>query len=174
MFNTVFFHKQLKPQVRMLQDYEPFFYPLDKILHWNRLYGKRGLLQFQYAIPWEYAKEGTIAILHEIAKSGLASFLAVLKAFGDVPSLGMMSFPQAGIMFALDFPIKPNVSFPLMQRLGDMTREFGGRLYPAKDATMTAAQFQAFYPQWEQFARYKDPLLTSSFWERVTGDRPSV
>ena len=170
MFNTVFFHKQMKPRVKTLQDYEPFFYPLDKVLHWNRLYGKEGLLQFQYAIPWEHAKEGTIAILHEIAKSGLASFLAVLKAFGDIPSLGMMSFPQAGIMFALDFPIKADVSFPLMQRLGDMTREFGGRLYPAKDAAMTASQFQAFYPQWQQFARFRDPMLTSSFWERVTAN----
>jgi FAD/FMN-containing dehydrogenase len=133
------------------------------------MYGKRGLVQFQYAIPWEHAKDGTIAILREIAKSGLASFLAVLKAFGDIPSLGMMSFPQPGIMFALDFPIKPGITFPLMQRLGDMTLEFGGRLYPAKDACMTAAQFQAFYPQWQQFARYKDPALNSSFWERVTG-----
>ena len=96
MFNTVFFHKQMKPHVKSLQDYEPFFYPLDKVLHWNRMYGKRGLVQFQYAIPWAGAKEGTIAILREVAKSGLASFLAVLKAFGDIPSLGMMSFPQAG------------------------------------------------------------------------------
>jgi len=174
MFNTVFFHKQMKKEVRALQDYEPFFYPLDKVLHWNRMYGKSGLLQFQYAIPWEHAREGTIAILREVAKSGLASFLAVLKAFGDVPSPGMMSFPQPGITLALDFPIKPNLSFPLFERLADMTREFGGRLYPAKDAAMTAAQFQAFYPQWQQFARFRDPLLTSSFWERVTGDRPTV
>ncbi len=169
-FNTLFFHKQMKRHVHTHQDYEPFFYPLDKVLHWNRMYGRRGLLQFQYAIPWEHAKEGTTAILKEIAKSGLASFLAVLKTFGEIPSLGMMSFPQAGIMFALDFPIKPNISFPLMQRLGDMTLEFGGRLYPAKDACMTAAQFQAFYPRWQEFARYKDPALTSSFWERVTGE----
>ncbi len=168
MFNSVFFHKQMKTHVKTLQDYEPFFYPLDKILRWNRMYGKNGLVQFQYAIPWEHAKEGTIAILHEIAKSGLASFLAVLKAFGEIPSLGMMSFPYAGIMFALDFPIKADVTFPLMRRLGDMTLEFGGRLYPAKDAAMTAPQFQAFYPQWQQFAQYRDPMLTSSFWERVT------
>ena len=168
MFNTVFFHKQMKRHVKTLQDYEPFFYPLDKVLHWNRMYGKNGLVQFQYAIPWEHAKEGTIAILHEIAKSGLASFLAVLKAFGEIPSLGMMSFPYAGIMFALDFPIKDNLTFPLLQRLGDMTLEFGGRLYPAKDAAMTADQFQAFYPQWQNFARYRDPMFTSSFWERVT------
>jgi FAD/FMN-containing dehydrogenase len=168
-FNTVFFHKQLKPHVKTLQDYEPFFYPLDAVLKWNRMYGKRGLLQFQYALPWESAKEGTIAILREIAKSGQASFLAVLKTFGNLPSLGMMSFPMPGIMFALDFPIKPNVTFPLMQRLGDMTRDYGGRLYSAKDACMTPQQFQDFYPQWERFARYKDPAITSSFWERVTG-----
>jgi FAD/FMN-containing dehydrogenase len=168
MFNSVYFHKQRKPHVKKVQDYEPFFYPLDAVLHWNRMYGKRGLVQFQYAIPWEHAKEGTIAILHEIAKSGLASFLAVLKAFGDIPSLGMMSFPQAGIMLALDFPIKPNLTFPLLQRLGDMTMEFGGRLYPAKDAAMTPTQFRTFYPDWQRFARFRDPLLTSSFWERVT------
>jgi FAD/FMN-containing dehydrogenase len=173
-FNTLFFHKQIKPRVKALQDYEPFFYPLDKVLHWNRLYGKSGLLQFQYAIPWESAREGTIAILGAVAKSGLASFLAVLKAFGDVPSPGMMSFPQPGITLALDFPIKPGVSFPLFERLADMTRDFGGRLYPAKDAAMTAAQFQAFYPQWESFARYRDPMLTSSFWERVTGDNSKI
>jgi FAD/FMN-containing dehydrogenase len=168
LFNTVFFHKQIKPRVKALQDYEPFFYPLDKVLHWNRMYGKRGLLQFQYAIPWEHAREGTIAILHEVARSGLASFLAVLKVFGDVASPGLMSFPEPGITLALDFPIKPDVSFPLFERLADMTREFGGRLYPAKDAAMTAAQFQTFYPQWERQARFRDPLLTSSFWERVT------
>ena len=170
LFNTAFFHKQINKRVVALQDYEPFFYPLDKVLHWNRMYGKGGLLQFQYVIPWEHAREGTIAILKEVAKSGLASFLAVLKAFGDVPSPGLMSFPKPGITLALDFPIKPDKSFPLFNRLADMVLEYGGRLYPAKDAAMTAAQFQAFYPQWQQFARYRDPLLTSSFWERVTSN----
>ncbi|MDE1154260.1 MAG: FAD-binding oxidoreductase [Acidobacteriaceae bacterium] len=168
-FNTVFFHKQMKKHVITKQDYEPFFYPLDAVHKWNRMYGKRGLVQFQFAIPWEHAVEGTVAILKEITKSGLASFLAVLKTFGDVPSLGMMSFPLSGFMFALDFPIKPGITFPLMERLGDMTREFGGRLYPAKDACMTEAQFKAYYPNWERFARYKDPAITSSFWERVMG-----
>jgi FAD/FMN-containing dehydrogenase len=174
LFNTAFFHKQIHKRVVALQDYEPFFYPLDKVLHWNRMYGKGGLLQFQYVIPWDNAREGTVAILQEVAKSGLASFLAVLKAFGDVPSPGMMSFPKPGITLALDFPIKPDKSFPLFARLADMVREYGGRLYPAKDAAMTAPQFQSFYPQWEQFARYRDPMLTSSFWERVTGDKPSL
>jgi len=173
-FNTLYFNKQMKPQVTALVDYEPFFYPLDIALHWNRMYGSNGLMQFQYAIPWEHAREGTIAILREIAKSGLASFLAVLKVFGDVPSPGMMSFPQPGVTLALDFPIKPEISFKLVDRLGAMTQEFGGRLYPAKDARMTAAQFQAFYPRWESFSRYRDPLLMSSFWERVTNMEPTV
>ena len=169
-FNALFFHKQMKKHVTMVQDYEPYFYPLDAVLHWNRMYGKRGLLQFQYVIPWEHAREGTVAVLQEVAKSGLASFLAVLKAFGDVPSPGMMSFPKPGLTLALDFPIKPGKSFALFDRLAAMTLEFGGRLYPAKDARMTAAQFQAFYPQWQAFERYKDPALDSSFWERVTGE----
>lgn len=169
-FNSLFFNKQIKKSVTALQDYEPFFYPLDAVLKWNKMYGKRGLLQFQYVIPWEHAREGTEAVLRAVAKSGLASFLAVMKAFGDVPSPGMMSFPKPGLTLALDFPIKPDKSFPLFNRLADMTREFGGRLYPAKDAAMTPSQFRAFYPQWERFARYKDPALTSGFWERVMGN----
>ena len=173
-FNALYFHKQIKKRQTKLQDYEPFFYPLDAVLHWNRMYGKAGLLQFQYAIPWEHAREGTVAILSEVAKSGLASFLAVLKAFGDVPSPVLMSFPKPGITLALDFPIKPEKSIKMFDRLAEMTREFGGRLYPAKDARMTGEQFKLFYPQWEQLQRYKDPALTSSFWERVIsqeGDR---
>jgi FAD/FMN-containing dehydrogenase len=173
-FNTLFFHKQMGKRQVSLQDYEPFFYPLDKVLHWNRMYGKNGLLQFQYVIPWNNAREGTVAILKEVAKSGLASFLAVLKAFGDVPSPGFMSFPKPGITLALDFPIKPDKSFPLFERLADMTLEFGGRLYPAKDAAMTATQFQAFYPVWVKLASFRDPMITSSFWERVTGDQPNL
>ena len=174
-FNTVFFHKQMVKRQVSLQDYEPFFYPLDKVLHWNRMYGKNGLLQFQYVIPWSNAREGTIAILKEVAKSGLASFLAVLKAFGDAPSPGVMSFPKPGITLALDFPIKPDKSFPLFERLADMTLEFGGRLYPAKDAAMTATQFQAFYPEWQQLGHVSAIRSNhSSFWERVTGDRPNL
>jgi hypothetical protein len=104
------------------------------------MYGKRGLVAVSVHHPVGACEaRAPSPCCSEVAKSGLASFLAVLKVFGDVPSPGMMSFPQPGIMFALDFPIKPGITFPLMQRLGDMTLEFGGRLYPAKDACMTAA-----------------------------------
>ena len=166
--NAALFHKQMHERVVSEQDYEAFFYPLDKVLRWNRMYGKRGLLQFHCVIPEDNARDGITALLKEIAKSGMANFLAALEVFGDVQSPGLMSFPLPGITLALDFPIKQEKSFTFFKRLGEMTRELGGRLYPAKDATMTAAQFQSFYPQWQQLARYRDPQLTSSFWERVT------
>jgi len=83
-----------------------------------------------------------------------------------------MSFPQPGIMLALDFPIRPEVSFDLVERLAEITLEYGGRMYSAKDARMTAQQYQAFYPQWREFERYIDPAFDSAFWQRVTGRRP--
>jgi FAD/FMN-containing dehydrogenase len=168
LFNTFYFHKQGKARVKSQNDYEPFFYPLDKVLRWNRLYGKAGLVQFQCAIPWETVREGTIALLKEIAKSGQASFLAVMKTFGDIPSPGLLSFPMPGLTLALDFAMRPNTTLPLAKRLAEMTLEFGGRLNPSKDATMTAAQFQAFFPAWERLAAFRDPALSSSFWQRVT------
>jgi FAD/FMN-containing dehydrogenase len=153
-------------------DYEPFFYPLDAVLRWNRMYGKNGLLQFQNVLPHASGREGMLEILTAITKSGLASFLAVIKFFCDVPSAGMMSFPAPGVMLALDFPIRKDVSFDLVERLAKITLEHGGRMYSAKDARMTAEQFQAFYPQWQDFARYVDPGFDSAFWQRVTGRRP--
>src|ERR1700728_5391990 len=110
-----------------------------------------------------------IQVLKAITASGLASFLAVIKVFGDVASPGMMSFPRPGVTLALDFPIRREVSFDLMDRLAAITAEFGGRMYPAKDACMSAAHFQRFYPQWQEFSIYIDPLFSSSFWQRVTG-----
>jgi FAD/FMN-containing dehydrogenase len=167
-FNSAYYHKQFG-KVNVAQvDYEPFFYPLDSVLHWNRMYGKNGLLQFQNVLPHAGGREGMVQILKAITRSGLASFLAVIKFFGDIPSRGMMSFPQPGVMLALDFPIRPEVSFDLIDRLGQITLEHGGRMYSAKDARMTAEQYQASYPQWRDFAQYIDPRFDSAFWQRVT------
>ena len=169
LFNTLYYNKQFGKEKTGLVDYEPFFYPLDSLLHWNRMYGKSGLLQFQCVLPWEAEQQmGIIKILKAITASGLASFLAVIKVFGDVPSPGMLSFPAPGITLALDFPIRATVSFDLLDRLANITQEHGGRMYPAKDARMTAHQFQMFYPQWQAFARYIDPAFDSAFWQRVT------
>jgi len=168
-FNTLYYHKQLRKYRSGLTDYEPFFYPLDRILKWNRLYGNQGLLQFQCVLPWESDTVGMYELLKAITASGLGSFLAVIKVFGDVVSPGIMSFPMPGITLALDFPIRREVSFDLLDRLAAITAEFGGRMYPAKDACMSAVHFQQFYPQWEQWAVYIDPSFSSSFWQRVAG-----
>jgi FAD/FMN-containing dehydrogenase len=168
-FNTLYYHKQMRKQRSGLTDYEPFFYPLDGILKWNRLYGRQGLLQFQCVLPWESGTLGMNQLLTAITASGLGSFLAVIKVFGDAVSPGIMSFPMPGITLALDFPIRREISFGLLDRLADITAECGGRMYPAKDACMSAAHFQQFYPQWQQWAVYIDPAFSSSFWQRVTG-----
>ena len=167
LFNTIYFHKQLKKSVTAMIDYESFFYPLDSLLHWNRMYGKQGLLQFQCAVPHDGGIAAVRAILEAIAESGLASFLAVLKIFGDAVSPGIMSFPMPGITLTLDFPIRTSRTFSLVDRLGEMACAVGGRLYPAKDARMTKAQFRSFYPRHEEFGRYIDPRFSSSFWRRV-------
>ncbi len=169
LFNFAYYNKQRKKTVHSVVDYEPFFYPLDAVLKWNKMYGKKGLLQFQCVLPWDEDQRGISDVMKAITRSGLASFLAVLKVFGDVPSPGVMSFPKPGLTLALDFPIREEVSFDLLDRLANITLEHGGRMYPAKDATMTPAQYQAFYPQWEQFAAYVDPAFDSGFWRRVTG-----
>lgn len=168
LFNTLYYNKQRGKTKSALIDYEPFFYPLDKLQQWNRMYGKNGMMQFQCVLPWEAGQMGLLTILKAITASGLGSFLAVLKVFGDVPSPGVMSFPKPGITLALDFPIRQEVTFDLLERLAAITLEHGGRMYPAKDATMTAAQFQTFYPQWKKFAAYIDPAFDSAFWQRVT------
>jgi len=170
LFNTLYFHKQVKKQAAKVIDYEPFFYPLDSVLHWNRVYGKHGLLQFQCVIPSSDGLSAMREILDVVQKSGLASFLSVLKVFGNLPSPGMMSFPMPGITLTLDFPIRPPKSFSLVDQLGEMTLAAGGRIYPAKDARMTPVQFRSFYPNHLDFTRYVDPRFSSSFWRRVNGE----
>ena len=164
LFNFAFYHKQLGHRVNHFMHYDPFFFPLDAVHNWNRMYGKAGFLQFQCVIPAEAMGE----MMRVVSKAGLSSFLAVLKVFGDVRSPGMMSFPKPGWTLALDFPIRGDRTFELFDRLAYMTLEAGGRLYPAKDARMTASQFQRFYPQWRDFSQFMDPGFSSSFWRRVS------
>jgi FAD/FMN-containing dehydrogenase len=107
-------------------------------------------------------------MLERISHSGQASFLAVLKQFGDLASPGMMSFPRPGVTLALDFPNRGAVTASLFAELDAIVREAGGAIYPAKDARMRGEDFRRFYPQWEQFAHWRDPQCSSSFWRRVT------
>ncbi|WP_054142141.1 FAD-binding oxidoreductase [Bosea sp. AAP35] len=148
--------------------YRPFFYPLDRVRNWNRAYGPNGLRQFQCAIPMADARDAVEAMLRLTLASGEASFLTVLKLFGDVPSPGMMSFPVAGATLTLDFPNRGARTERLLTALDRIALEAGGRVNPYKDARMSPATFRASFPQWRDFAQHIDPGFSSSFWRRVT------
>ena len=166
-FNTLYFHKQREQVVRSLSHYRPFFYPLDALLEWNRIYGPRGFYQYQSVVPHERALPVTRRMLQAIAHSGMGSFLAVLKQFGEPPSKGMLSFPQPGTTLALDFPNSGPSLMRLFDELDRIVLEAGGRLYPAKDGRIGARAFQSGYPNWEAFSAYVDPRFSSGFWRRV-------
>lgn len=146
-FNFLYYSKNLKKQINNLVPYEPFFYPLDAILHWNRGYGKKGFVQYQFVLPL-HAKAGLIDILHRISNKGLGSFLAVLKVFGKQESL--ISFPAEGYTLALDFPVRKGL-FEFLDELDEVVLKYGGRLYMSKDARMKPEVLEAGYPRLEEF-----------------------
>jgi FAD/FMN-containing dehydrogenase len=165
--NSLYYQLQTRQPKKELIDFERFFYPLDAISNWNQIYGNSGFLQYQCVVP--YAEhEAVQEIFKRIARSGLAAVLAVLKVFGELTSPGMLSFPRAGITLAIDFPFRGRDTLRLLDDLDDVTRAARGSVYPAKDARMSAAAFQDYFPQWESFARFVDPKFSSSFWRRVT------
>lgn len=166
-FNSAYFRMQPQRRSRTVH-YQPFFYPLDSILNWNRMYGPKGMLQYQCVVPESEGQEVFREMLQTISDSGSGSFLAVLKMFGNKPSPGMLSFPRPGITLALDFPNTP-ATFKLLDRLDALTCEAGGCVYPAKDARMSKESFQAYFPEWQAFSEYIDPRFSSGFWRRVTG-----
>lgn len=167
-FNELFYHAQLSKRSHKVVPYDPFFYPLDSIHEWNRMYGKRGFLQYQFVVPFEVAHDAMKEILARIRHSGEGSFLTVLKKFGDIQSPGMLSFPRPGLTLALDFAFSGQKTLQLLEDLDKIIRQSGGAVYPAKDARMSAESFQAFFPRWREFAQYVDPHFSSSFWRRVS------
>lgn len=167
-FNTFYYHGPMHRASPHIVHYDPFFYPLDMMHDWNRLYGKRGFLQYQCVIPPQHSEEGMTKLLQVARSSGLASFLSVLKVFGDKTSPGMLSFPRSGTTLAMDVPFEGQKTLDALLRLDAIVDDYGGRLYPAKDARMPAAAFQKYYSNWQAFARYIDPAFSSSFWRRVT------
>lgn len=170
-FNTLYFHKQRRRITRGLQSFEPFFYPLDAVLDWNRIYGSRGFFQYQFVVPHGDSHDVVREIFTRIAHSGQGSFLAVLKTFGDLPSPGWLSFPRPGVTLALDFPNRGGMTLDLFDDLDRIVLSAGGAVYPAKDARMSAASFRRFFPQWEKLVPYVDPRFSSGFWKRVTEER---
>lgn len=166
-FNSLYWHAHPKTLTQGRSHYEPFFYPLDRLLHWNRIYGRRGFQQYQCVIPEHSARDALGKVLEQIAAAAQGSFLAVLKRCGHLRSPGLLSFPMPGVSLALDFPQSAALVERLFPRLDALVREAGGRLYPAKDAHMSGADFRYAYPAWERVEALRDPALMSRFWKRV-------
>ena len=169
LFNSFYFHWKSQRKSPRPVSFDPFFYPLDSIRHWNRAYGNSGFLQYQCVIP-ESSCEAVEELLINFARDGTGPFLAVLKRFGKLASPGMLSFPRPGVTLALDFPMLGERTLRILDRLDQMVEHCGGALYPAKDARMSAQMFDRSFPCWRDFSPYVDPVLSSSFWRRVTGN----
>jgi FAD/FMN-containing dehydrogenase len=155
-FNFVYYGKNFKKEINNVVNYEPFFYPLDAILHWNRGYGKKGFIQYQFVVPME-SKQGLVEILRKISQKGLGSFLAVLKIFG--PQESLIGFPMEGYTLALDIPVRKGL-FEILDELDQIVLRYGGRLYMSKDARMKPEVLKAGYkhlPRFLSIVRKYDP-----------------
>src|SRR5205814_1253153 len=119
---------------KRVSHYDPFFFPLDSVHGWNRIYGKPGFFQFQCVVP---RIETIRSLLARVARAGSGSFLSVLKTFGSIASPGMLSFPREGITLTLDFANRGAQTLALLGALEHEVRDAGGALYPAKDACMS-------------------------------------
>lgn len=168
-FNSLYYHRP-GACFRGHSHFQAFFYPLDGVLHWNRIYGHGGFHQYQCLIPPETARAGLSGLLARIAAAGQGSFLAVLKTFGDIPPTGLLSFARAGTTLALDFPNRGPETHRLLSSLDEVVLAAGGALYPAKDARMPPSMFRAGFPGWREFQAFRDPAFNSDFWRRVAAD----
>ncbi len=147
-FNALYYGKNLKKIQQGIVHYDPYFYPLDFVHSWNRMYGKKGFVQYQFVLPLS-ATDGLVRIMRRISEKNMGSFLTVLKVFG--PQQSLISFPMEGYTLAMDFAIEDGL-FEFLDELDQIVEEYGGRLYLTKDARMNARFFHDSYPHFREFA----------------------
>ncbi len=148
-FNFLYYNKQFKSVQHSIVHYETFYYPLDGILHWNRIYGKNGFTQYQFVLPPETSREGLIAIIEKIGERKMGSFLTVLKLFGEQDE-NYIRFPKGGYTLAIDFKINKKV-WKFLDELDELVLKFGGRVYLTKDVRMNYDMLVKSYPQASAF-----------------------
>ena len=169
-FNAAYFHLHRLRSGRCLRQHLlPFFYPLDGLRQWNRIYGPHGFYQYQCVVPRAHEADATAELLRQIRSAGAGSFLAVLKTFGARPGAGLLSFPMAGTTLALDFPNQGPVTLRLFERMDRVVAEAGGRIYPAKDARMSRTMFEQGYPALADFLPFRDRGISSAMSRRLLG-----
>jgi FAD/FMN-containing dehydrogenase len=148
-FNSLYYARAKKSVHKDEVSYMNYFYPLDSLQNWNRLYGKKGFIQYQFVLPKAAGYVGMRDILERISDAGKGSFLAVLKGFGPQNS-NYLSFPFEGYTLALDFKAEQS-TFDLIKSLDPLVVSYGGRIYWAKDALMSQETFKRGYPRWVEF-----------------------
>ncbi|RAZ89268.1 FAD-binding oxidoreductase [Mesorhizobium hawassense] len=167
VFNAAYRWKKGKSSVPRQVGYQGFFFPLDGVRDWNRLYGPRGLFQHQSVVPEQNARHTVPALLEAARQAGQGSFLTVLKRFGDVGSPALLSFPRPGYTLTLDFANRGERTLRLLAELDRITVEAGGAVNPYKDARMSPETFAASFPQWQRLEALRDPAFQSGFWART-------
>jgi FAD/FMN-containing dehydrogenase len=155
-FNALYYRIHPRDSHKLV-GYESFYYPLDAINQWNRMYGKRGFVQYQAVFPPETCREGLKEMLERLSSSNRSSFLAVLKSSGD-ENEGILSFPKKGYTLALDIPINDDSLFPFLRSLDELVLRHGGRVYLAKDSTLAPEHFREMYPRYKEFQAIKNQV----------------
>jgi FAD/FMN-containing dehydrogenase len=166
-FNAAYRWKKGRSVAPRRTGYQGFFFPLDGVGDWNRLYGPKGLYQHQSVVPENAAHLAVPALLGAARQAGQGSFLTVLKRFGSIRSPGLLSFPRPGFTLTLDFPNRGDRTLRLLGELDRIAVAAGGAVNPYKDARMEPETFAASFPQWQQLEGLRDPAFMSSFWLRT-------
>jgi decaprenylphospho-beta-D-ribofuranose 2-oxidase len=168
-FNNLYYGKTTKEQSTQKVDVDTFFYPLDAINHWNRIYGKNGFVQFQFILPKAVSLDGLTQVLSRISEVGMGSFLAVLKLYGP-ENKNWLSFPMEGYSLALDFKMQGGLA-EFLSELTNQVIALGGRIYLAKDALLTKEQFEQSYAKTEEFRALRKKLGLSEHFVSLQSKR---
>jgi FAD/FMN-containing dehydrogenase len=167
-FNEIFWSSHFGKEKECIVPYNRFFFPLDRVHSWNRLYGKKGFVQYQCVMPFDGGRENLIKMLEITARYGMSSFLCVLKRLG--PEQGLLSFPKPGYTITFDMPVKPGL-FDLIAEFDALLMQSDGRVYLAKDSYLNAQQFQRMYPKWDLWMDIKQKIDPSGILRSTLSDR---
>ncbi|TCL97057.1 FAD/FMN-containing dehydrogenase [Rhizobium sp. PP-WC-2G-219] len=166
-FNAAYIRKANAGETVETVKWSGYFYPLDAIKNWNRLYGRKGLYQHQSVYPADGAPAVTARLMEAARSAGHGSFLTVLKRFGEHRSRGLFSFPRPGFTLTLDFANQGEGTLKLLDTLDRIVVSAGGAVNPYKDARMSPQTFEASFPEWRKLEAMRDPAMMSDFWRRT-------